>query len=105
MQCHCILPTQDVNGFLFASLNRFILALEAIMSWSGLGTESLTVASAKQQEMNGIMVSTLQLSLSGSNPGLRQAIWLTDWSSMRRCSLPGRQPSEEPCPQMIWLGH
>ena len=89
--------------FLFASLNRFILALEAIMSWSGLGTEGLTVASAKQQEMNGVMVSTLiralQLSLSGSNPGLRQAIWLTDWSSMRRCSLPGRQPSVEPCPK------
>ena len=74
-KCHrpyWILPTKEANGFLFASLNHFIFALEGIMLRKGSGTEGLTVASAKQQEIIGVMVSalvrTLQLSLNDSNP-------------------------------------
>ena len=90
-QCHrpyWILPTELINRFQLASLNRFVYALEAIMSQSVKGNNGLAVASPRQQEINGVMVSallrTLRLCLGGSVPASRPEIWRREWRAQRR---------------------
>lgn len=76
-----VLPTRDVNGFIAAELNRWLLCLEALIGETAVGVEQ------SMQLVNGTMVSVLVRVLHmhiGCDPPSHQPIWRGEWRSRAR---------------------
>lgn len=78
-----ILSTREVNGFIAASVNRWLLCLEALVSRSVKGPETLQMASEEEQYLNGVLISALVhilcLTFGGQEPTDCRALWLPSW--------------------------
>ncbi|KAI9827582.1 MAG: hypothetical protein M1832_004932 [Thelocarpon impressellum] len=78
-----VLPTRDVNCFVTANINRWLLCLEALTCQAQEGGPDLAAALQQWQMINGIMVSavvrTLRASL-GEHKHLRSCLlWDASW--------------------------
>lgn len=73
-----ILTTKEVNAFVAADVNHWLLCLEALISRVDPGPEGLLPAEPAHQLVNEVLVSvitrTLHLLLSGNDPSMQPSV-------------------------------
>ena len=84
-----ILPTVEVLRFIAATINRWLLHLEVIITRLEGGVGDLTAMTRKDERMHGVMVMaivrTLALSFEGDDPRKfpHRPLWRDDWTVSR----------------------
>jgi hypothetical protein len=89
--CHrpyMVLETEEVNDFIEADVNRWLLCLEALICQVEQGPVGLSPISAQHQMTNGVMVSaivrTLQANLGAKRYLQERSLWSKAWTVKRR---------------------
>ncbi|KAL8895783.1 MAG: hypothetical protein Q9192_003451 [Flavoplaca navasiana] len=98
-----ILKTRDVNRYIAADTNRWILCLEALMARVEQGIDGLAPDEQAEQMVNGYMVSTvirtLRLTINGSDPKRSPELWKSVLRTKRKgvpAAGEGEDPAEAP---------
>src|SRR5882757_1998784 len=74
-----VLPTNEVNAFAAAEMNRWLFGLEVIIGRVSAGHDGRPAASQEEQLINGVMVSALVRVLrmsTGTDPSSHPSMWL-----------------------------
>ena len=74
-----VLPTNEVNAFAAAEMNRWLFSLEVIIGRVSAGHDGRPAASQEEQLINGVMVSALVRVLrmsTGTDPSSHPSMWL-----------------------------
>ncbi|KAL8700359.1 MAG: hypothetical protein Q9224_001003 [Gallowayella concinna] len=106
-----ILPTQEVAEFIAASINRWLLLIEAKASQSSRGPGHLLPATPSQQRIHGILIAamlrTIRLTLGGLEPSAFPQLWLSSWvrRKRRRPQRPDIDQNERPRKRHRGLGY
>ena len=80
--------TREINSYIGYDVNRWLIGLEALICRVDPGPGGLAPASAEQQMINGVMVTTimrtLRAKLSEQEYRSRRSLWLHSWRSKPR---------------------
>ncbi|KAL8801117.1 MAG: hypothetical protein Q9182_004669 [Xanthomendoza sp. 2 TL-2023] len=102
-----ILPTQEVAKFIAASINRWLLLIEATAALSRPGLHGLNPLNGEQQRTRGLVIAamfrTLRLSLGGLEPTAFPRLWLQSWTQRKRRGT-RRNPDGEERPRRRFCG-
>lgn len=98
-RAYWILKTKDVNAFVAAQLNRWLLCLEVLIARGQSAPGGLEPSSREQQLIDGVLVSAmvrlLRLSTGGLNRRGSPAIWKNHWISKSPRRLDNEDEDEE----------
>ena len=82
-----VLPTNEVNAFAAAEINRWLFGLEVIIGRVSAGHNGRPAASQEEQLINGVMVSALVRVLRmsiGTDPSSHPSMWLGERQERER---------------------
>ncbi|KAI4133747.1 MAG: hypothetical protein LQ341_006141 [Variospora aurantia] len=96
-----ILPTKEVAQFIAASINRWLLLIEARAAQCLQGPGQLIPLTGTEQRTHSILIAvllrTVRLSLGGIEPAAFPRLWLHHWvERKRRTRHPDEDPNERP---------